>query len=217
MAVLFHDEVARHVAPRAPVADAFLRRVLDFPVRHAALDEVALHHQQLSQLARAQNLFRRVVFGAIVVLKTKDDVLGFVRLLRGGEQPFHAGHVRSGGLLDVDVLARFHRRFEVLRVQEHRGGDQHRVDGRVRQQLAVVLVHPRLIGAGDRGLGLVDRLAHDIAERHDSRAPVFREQAEVEAPPPARADNPESDRRVRLRPRLSSRNPLPRRPALPAC
>ena len=70
-------------------------------------------------------------------------------------------YIDAGRFLDIDVLAGFYRRFEVLRVQEDRGGDDYGVDV-ARQQLAIILVHFGIFD-GDLFPGLLDAVVDEAS------------------------------------------------------
>lgn len=164
------------------------------PYGRAADDPTALHQHQRAELAASHDALRRKIFRALALLEAKSDGLRGVGLARRGEQPLDARDIRARRLLAVDVLARLHGGLEVLGVQPHRRRDQHRVDIRLREQLAVVFEHARPGRAGNLRLGLVDALGIKIAERGDPCSRIVGEDRAVEAAAVAGPDDPDRDR-----------------------
>ena len=114
--------------------------------------ELRVHFSDLSDAARVDHLLGIQIHRAIALLKTERDVHLAIRAVG---QPDHALAIRhgdAGRLLDVDMLAGFYGCFKVVGVQEHGGGDDHRVHV-AGQHLLEVLRGGRVLGVGRFGLG----------------------------------------------------------------
>src|SRR5262249_47128796 len=123
--------------------------------------------------AGIEHLLRLDVYAAITLLEAEGDIDAAVGAVGSPHHSLASGHVQSGGLLDVDVLARADRGFAVLGGQIDGGRDHHRIDV-ARQHVPEVVVASGVFGA-NAFTGLRDLLVHYIANRGDLHARVFRD------------------------------------------
>ena len=200
MAILLDDDVARVLAIEKPVADLLLVRRVAGAHRQAAGQPRRADLADRAQLARLHDVERRAVVLAVSLLVIHRNALGLVGLLRRLDHALAARRIDAGRLLHEDVLARRHRRLEMLRMQVWRRGDQHRVHV-ARQQIFVVL---ECLRARNTFSPAVELIVVDIADRRDARELVLREHAATYVPLPPQPSSPMVSAELACEPRTSA-------------
>src|SRR5260370_9963589 len=127
VAVLLDDDIAALLAIKKPVADWLFACRVTLANRQPAAYPRRADGYDSAQLARFHDLISLPVIGAVALLKVHRDAPGWIGCLGRGDHAAHAGRVYTRRLFHEDVLARFHRLLEMLRMQVWRRGDVDRI------------------------------------------------------------------------------------------
>ena len=132
MHVRLDDDVAVQVAPKLPLLHlldhchgALSKRLLPGEL---PFQEMSHRLTNLSDLAGLQEVLRLLVRPTVALLEAHGDVQAALRRIRGLHDPAASRDINGHRLFDIDMLAGLDDRFQVLRVQEGRGRDDHRID-----------------------------------------------------------------------------------------